>query len=159
MMCKGRVYQAKGTANAKALRRDCAWRVQGPWRRPPWLEQKSFTYQFSSVAQLYLTLSDPMNHSMPGLPVHHQLEEFTQTHVHWVSDAIQPSLRICMCCSPCQECPSLFSTYDEPFVIHIIKFWDLPGRINSSFVWWITCLPQQIFLLSGLPASYSFVLF
>ena len=47
--------------------------------------------QFSSVAQLCLTLCDPMNHSMPDLPVHHQLPEFTQTHVHRVSDAIQPS--------------------------------------------------------------------
>ena len=47
--------------------------------------------QFSSVAQSCLTLCDPMNHSTPGLPVHHQLPEFTQTHVHWVSDAIQPS--------------------------------------------------------------------
>ena len=47
--------------------------------------------QFSSVAQSYLTLCDPMNCSMPGLPVHHQLLEFTQTHVHRVGDAIQPS--------------------------------------------------------------------
>ena len=47
--------------------------------------------QFSSVAQSCPTLWDPMNHSMPGLPVHYQLPEFTQTHVHWVSDAIQPS--------------------------------------------------------------------
>ena len=47
--------------------------------------------QFSSVAQSYLTLCDPMNCSTPGLPVHHQLPEFTQTHVHRVSDAIQPS--------------------------------------------------------------------
>ena len=46
---------------------------------------------FSSVAQLCLTLCDPMNHSTPGLPVHHQLPEFTQTHVHRVGDAIQPS--------------------------------------------------------------------
>jgi len=46
---------------------------------------------FSSVAQSCPTLCDPMNHSMPGLPVHHQLPEFTQTHVHRVSDAIQPS--------------------------------------------------------------------
>ena len=49
------------------------------------------TVQFSSVAQSCLTLCDPMNHSTPGLPVYHQLLEFTQTHVHWVSDAIQPS--------------------------------------------------------------------
>ena len=47
--------------------------------------------QFSSVAQSCLTLCDPMNHITPDLPVHHQLPEFTQTHVHWVSDAIQPS--------------------------------------------------------------------
>ena len=46
---------------------------------------------FSSVAQLCLTLCDPMNHSTPGLPVHHQLPEFTQTYVHWIGDAIQPS--------------------------------------------------------------------
>ena len=45
----------------------------------------------SSVAQLCPTLCDPMNHSTPGLPVHHKLPEFTQTHVHQVSDAIQPS--------------------------------------------------------------------
>ena len=47
--------------------------------------------QFSSVAQSCPTLCDPTNPSTPGLPVHHQLPEFTQTHVHWVSDAIQPS--------------------------------------------------------------------
>ena len=46
---------------------------------------------FSSVAQLCLTLCDPMNCSMPGLPVDHQFLEFTQTHVHWVGDAIQLS--------------------------------------------------------------------
>ena len=45
----------------------------------------------SSVAKSCLTLCDPMNCSTPGLPVHHQLPEFTQTHVHWVGDAIQPS--------------------------------------------------------------------
>ena len=47
--------------------------------------------QIRSVAQSWLTLCDPMNRSTPGLPVHHQLPEFTQTHVHQVSDAIQPS--------------------------------------------------------------------
>ena len=48
-------------------------------------------FQFSSVAQSCLTLYDSMNHSSPGLPVHHQLPEFTQTQVHQVGDAIQPS--------------------------------------------------------------------
>ena len=47
--------------------------------------------QFSSVTQLCPTLCDPVNRSTPGLPVHHQLPEFTQTHVHRVGDAIQPS--------------------------------------------------------------------
>ena len=47
--------------------------------------------QLSSVAQLCPTLCDPMKRSMPGLPVHHQPLEFTQTHVYRVSDAIQPS--------------------------------------------------------------------
>ena len=49
-----------------------------------------FLIQFSSVTQSCLTLCDPMVCSTPGLPVHHQFLEFTQTHVHWVSDAIQP---------------------------------------------------------------------
>ena len=46
--------------------------------------------QFSSVTQLCLTLCNPVNHSKPGLPVHQQFPESTQTHVHWVDDAIQP---------------------------------------------------------------------
>ena len=50
-----------------------------------------FIHQCSSDIQSCPTLWDPVNCSMPGLPVHHQLSEFTQTHVHWVSDAIQPS--------------------------------------------------------------------
>ena len=49
------------------------------------------SHQFSSVSQSCLTLCDPMSCSMPGLPGQHQLPEPTQTHVHWVSDAIQPS--------------------------------------------------------------------
>ena len=55
-----------------------------PQRLRIWLSQ------FSSVAQSCPTLCDPMSCSTPGLPVHHQLPEFTQTHVHWVSNAIQP---------------------------------------------------------------------
>ena len=53
--------------------------------------QMFFLHQFSSVTQSCPTLCDPMNRSTPGLPVHHQLPELTQTHVHRVSDAIQPS--------------------------------------------------------------------
>ena len=51
-----------------------------------------FFIQFSSVTQSCLTLCDPMNHSTPGLPVHHQLPEFAQTHVHRVDDAISSSV-------------------------------------------------------------------
>ena len=64
--------------------------TQSPPRRKPSL----FTFrldQIRSVTQLCPTLCDPMNHSIPGHPVHHQLPEFTETHVHRVSDAIQPS--------------------------------------------------------------------
>ena len=53
------------------------------------ITRKNINNQFSSVAQS--CLCDPMNYSTPGLPVHHQLPEFTQIHVHRVSDAIQPS--------------------------------------------------------------------
>ena len=53
--------------------------------------KRVISVQFSSVAQSCPTLCDPVNHNTPGLPVHHQLLESTQTHVHRVSDAIQPS--------------------------------------------------------------------
>ena len=54
-------------------------------------QEAKWNIQFSSVTQSCPTLCDPMDCSTPGLPVHHQLPEFTQTHVHWVGDAIQPS--------------------------------------------------------------------
>ena len=65
----------------------CKYRFQRvrQWARQTW------SYQFSSVVQLCPTLCDPMDCSLPGLPVHHQLPEFTQTHVHLAGDAIQPS--------------------------------------------------------------------
>ena len=61
--------------------------------------------QFSSVAQLCLILCDPMNRSTPGLPFHHQLPEFTQTHAHQVSDAIQPSHPVILFSSCPQSLP------------------------------------------------------
>ena len=66
-------------ANSRRIYKSCKY----TWYPP--------SVQFSSVAQSCTTLCDPMNHSTPGLPVHHQLPEFTQTHVHQVNDAIQPS--------------------------------------------------------------------
>ena len=58
-----------------------------------WLfpQVRFFPFQFSSVTQLCLTLCDPINCSLPGFPVYHQLLEIAQTHVHWVGDAIQSS--------------------------------------------------------------------
>ena len=71
----------------------------------PRLLQSFVSVQFSSVPQSCPTLCDPMNHSTPGLPVHHQLPEFTQTHAHQVSDAIQPSHPLL---SPSPPAPNLF---------------------------------------------------
>ena len=66
----------------------CRWILYYPsHQRSPVIHHQSVR----SVAQLCPTLWDPMNRSTPGLPVHHQLSESTQTHVHWVGDAIQPS--------------------------------------------------------------------
>src|SRR5574341_572938 len=62
------------------------------WIRKLWyIYTMEYSVQFSSVAQSCPTLCNPKNHSTPGLPVHYQFPEFTQTHVHQVSDAIQPS--------------------------------------------------------------------
>ena len=73
-------------------------------------QKKKLTFssvQFSPVAQSCPTLCDPMDRSTPGLPVHHQLLEFTQTHVHRVRDAIQPSHPLS---SPSPPAPNLCST-------------------------------------------------
>ena len=71
--------------------------VVSGWIKPKFVTLKLMlsttisSVQFNSVAQLCPTVCDPMNRSTPGLPVHHHLPEFTQTHVHRVSDAIRPS--------------------------------------------------------------------
>ena len=65
--------------------------IIGNWLHSTWQHSPGLSVQFSSVTQLCPTLCDPMNHTLTDLPVHHQLLESTQTHVHWVSDAIQPS--------------------------------------------------------------------
>ena len=72
------------------------------WQRIHNIETAAFfTVQFSSVAQWCPTLCNPVNRSTPGLPVHHQLPEFTQTHAHRVSDATQPSYPVV----PFSSCP------------------------------------------------------
>ena len=71
-----------------------------------WVKFTHFSpFQFSSVAQSCPTFCDTMDCSTPGLPVHHQLLEFTQTHVHWVGDAIRPSYSPRV---PFSSCPQSF---------------------------------------------------
>ena len=72
--------------------------------------------QFSSVAQSCLTLCDPMNRSTPGLPVHHQLLEFTQTHVRRVCDAIQPSHPLSSPSPPAPNPSQLLRLQSVPFI-------------------------------------------
>ena len=74
--------------------------------------------QFNSVAQSCPTLCDSMNHSRPGLPVHRQLPEFTQTHVHRVSDAIQPSHPL-LSPSPPAPNPSQIRVFSNDSTLHM----------------------------------------
>ena len=89
--------------------------------------------QFISVAQSCLTLCDPMNHSTPGLPVHHQLPEFTQTHVHQVSDAIQPSHPLSSPSPPAPIPPSIKVFSNESALrIRWPKYWSFSLSISPS---------------------------
>ena len=101
--------------------------------------------QFSSVTQSCPTLFDPMNRSTPGLPVHHQLPEFTQTHVHRVGDAIQPSHPLLLLLLPPIP-PSIrvFSS-ESPLRMRWPKYWGFsfsiipskehPGLISFKMDW------------------------
>ena len=91
----------------------------------------SGSVQFSSVSQSCLTLCDPMDCSMPGLPVHHQLPEFTQTRVHRVGDAIQPSHLL----SSPSLLPSIFPSirvFSNESALHISlsKYWSFNFNIS-----------------------------
>ena len=89
--------------------------------------------QFSSVTQSCPTLCDPMNHSTPGLPVHHQLPEFTQTRVHRVSDAIQPSPPL-LSPSPPAPNPSQIRVFSNESPLHMRwpKYWSFSFSIIPS---------------------------
>ena len=89
--------------------------------------------QFSSAAQSCPTLCDPMNRTTPGLPVHHQLPEFTQTHVHRVSDAIQPFHSRSSPSPPAPMPPSIrvFSN-DSTLRMSWPKYWSFSFRIIPS---------------------------
>ena len=89
--------------------------------------------QFSLVTQSCPTLCNPMDCSMPGLPVHHQLPEFTQTHVHWVGDAIQPSHPLS---SPSPPALNLFQhqglSNESALSIRWPEFWSFSFNISPS---------------------------
>ena len=89
--------------------------------------------QFSSVAQSCPILFDPMNCSMPGFPVHHQPLEFTQTHAHWVSDAIQPSILCCplLLLPPIPPSIRVFSN-ESTLCIRWSKYWSFSFSISPS---------------------------
>ena len=89
------------------------------------------TYQFSSVPQSYPTLCDPMNRSTPGLPVHHQLPESTQTHVHWVGDAIQPSHPL-LSPSPSLDLSHRVFSNESALCIRWPKYWGFSFNIGPS---------------------------
>ena len=79
-----------GQVEKEGLRKDTVnWEAHSCWRT--WGQNLDLCVQFSAVSQSCPTLCDPMDCSTAGLPVHHQLPEFTQTHVHWIGDAILPS--------------------------------------------------------------------
>ena len=87
--------------------------------------------QFSSVAQSCPALCDPMNHSTPGLPVYHQLLEPTQTHAHWVGDAIQPTEPLRLLLLPPSIFPSI-RAFSKESVLHIRwpKYWSFSFSIS-----------------------------
>ena len=91
-------------------------------------------FQFSSVQSLSrVWLCNSMNHSTPGHPVHHQLPEFTQIHVHWVGDAIQPSHPLLSPSPPASIFPSI-RVFSFESVLHIgwPKYWSFRFNISSS---------------------------
>ena len=89
--------------------------------------------QFSSVAQSCLTLCDPMNHSMPGLPVHHQLPEFIQTHVHRIGDAIQPSHPLSSPSPPAPNPSQHQDLFQWVSSLHqVAKYWSFTFSISPS---------------------------
>ena len=92
-----------------------------------------YTFNVSSVAQSCLILCDPMNGNTPGLPVHHQLLEFTQTHVHWVGDAIY---RLILC-RPLLLLPSIFPSIrdfanESTLCMRWPKYWSFGFNISPS---------------------------
>ena len=97
------------------------------------MEKGNKEKQYNSVAQLCPTICDPMNCSMPGLPVHNQLPESTQTHFHWVGDAIQPSHPLSSPSPPSLNLSSIRVFLNES-ALHIRwpKYWSFSFSISPS---------------------------
>ena len=97
------------------------------------ISEMIFQVELSSLAQSSQTLCNPMQHSMPGLPVHHQLPESTQTHVHWIGDAIQPSHPVIPFFSYFQSFPaSGFFSNESTLHMRWPKYWSFSFRISPS---------------------------
>ena len=102
-------------------------------RRAWWATVHGVTNQFSSVTQSCPTLCDPMNRSTPGLPVHHQFLQYTQTHVHRVSDAIQPSHPLPSPSPPAPIPPSIRVFSNESTLrMRWPKYWSFSFNISPS---------------------------
>ena len=104
------------------------------WGSPLFMELEQITLKFiTSVAQLCVTLCNPLNCSMPGLPVHHQPPESTQTHVHCVGDAIQPSHPLLSPSPPAINLSSIriFSN-ESALCIRWPKYWSVSFNISPS---------------------------
>ena len=105
--------------------------------------------QFSSVAQSYPTLCNPMNHSTPGLPVHHQLPEFTQTHIHRVGDS-SSHLILCRPLLLLTPIPPSIRVFSNESTLHMRwpKYWsssfsispsnEHPGLVSLGWTGWIS---------------------
>ena len=103
----------------------------------------------STVPQLCLTPYDPMNRNMPGLPIHHQLPEFTQTHVHWNSDAIQPSHPLLSPSPPALNLSQHQGLFKWVSSLHqVAKLLEFQHQ-HQSFQW----TPKTHLLLDGLVGS------
>ena len=111
----------------------CCWTYVNSWEKMHLSKLFSLHVQFSSVTQSCPTLCDPMNHSTPGLPVHHQLPEFTQTHVHRVGDAIQPSHPLSSPSPPAPNPPSIRVFSNESTLrMRWPEYWSFSFSISPS---------------------------
>ena len=132
----GRIIKHKNGALGNGAHQNCLT----PWQSDPCqgTNEQALTafsaLQFSSVTQLCLTLCDPMDCSMPGLPVHHLSIELTQTHDHRVGDAIQPS-------HPLSSLPLRTSNQDARSQTYNIKCRWIYGAVRTILKCWWECEP------------------